>query len=112
MDAPNGATTTASGGNISTALSEGLTASETVKTEKNVKLTPSGTTGNTMMQKFTSLGSLLGMPVKLPQMTSWYLNWLFGCPICGTEPNSTQQLRYVGIQKRIIWNDPKVMISK
>ena len=40
MDAPNDATTTVSGGNISTALSEGLTASETVKTEKNVKLTP------------------------------------------------------------------------
>ena len=65
-----------------------------------------------MMQKVTSLCSLLGMPVKLlnrigeqnnnqtyiHRETYWYPNWLFGCPAWGTEPNSTQQLRYVGIQ--------------
>ena len=43
-----------------------FTASETVNlTEKNMKAHTKGTTGNTMMQKFTSLGSLFGMPVKL-----------------------------------------------
>ena len=65
-----------------------------------------------MMQRFTSLGSLLGMPVKLShgiadekqhsnlhtQVTYWYPNWLYGCPAGGKEPNSTQQLRYVSIQ--------------
>ena len=32
------------------------------------------------------------------QEVSEYPNWLFGCPAWGTEPNSAQQLRYVGIQ--------------
>ena len=32
------------------------------------------------------------------QGVSEYPNWLFGCPAQGTEPNSVQQLRYVGIQ--------------
>ena len=35
-----------------------------VLTEK-LKAHTKGTTGNTMMQKFASLGSLLGMPMKL-----------------------------------------------
>ena len=30
--------------------------------------------------------------------THGYSNWLFGCSARVTEPNSTQQLRYVGIQ--------------
>ena len=57
----------------------------------------------------TSLGSLLGVPVKLlngiadkkiklTQVTCWYPNWLFSYPAQGTEPNSIQQLRYVGTQ--------------
>ena len=32
---------------------------------ENVKAHTKGTTGNTMMQEFTSLGSLLGMPGKM-----------------------------------------------
>ena len=32
-----------------------------------------------------------------------YLNWLFGCSAWVTEPNSTQQVRYVGIQRRILF---------
>ena len=57
------------------------------------------------------------MPVKLPngiaeqkqqsnlhtQGVSEYPNWLLGCPVWGTEPNSTQQLWYVGIQYRILF---------
>ena len=57
-----------------------------------------------MMEIFTSLGSLLGVPVKLSnviaerkqqsdlhtQVTYWYPNRLFGCPAWGTEPNSAQ----------------------
>ena len=64
------------------------------------------------MQKFTTLGTLLGMSVKLSngiadetaikhthtQVIYFYPNWLFGCPAWGKEPNSAQQLRYVGIQ--------------
>ena len=30
--------------------------------------------------------------------TYGYPNWLFGCPACGTEPNTTKQLWCVGIQ--------------
>ena len=65
----------------------------------------------------TSLGSLLGLPVKLPngiaeqkqqsnlhrQGTDKYPNWLFGCPSWGKEPNSTQQVWYVGIQDRTLF---------
>ena len=41
-----------------------------------------------------------------------YPNWLFGCSACVTEPNSTQQLRYVGQSiENSIWNDLTVMIS-
>ena len=32
-----------------------------------------------------------------------YPNWLFGCSARVTEPNSTQQVRYVGIQWRILF---------
>ena len=43
-----------------------ITASETVNLiEKNLKAQTKCATGNTMMQTFTSLGSLLDMPVKL-----------------------------------------------
>ena len=43
-----------------------FTASETVNlTDIMLKTHIKGTTGDTMMQKFTSLGSLLGVPVKL-----------------------------------------------
>ena len=59
----------------------------------------------------------IGVPVKLSkgiadekqqsnlhtQVISWYPNWLFGCPAWGTEPNSAQQLRYDGIQSRILF---------
>ena len=31
-------------------------------------------------------------------------NWLFGWSTWGTEPISTQQVWYVGINKNIIWN--------
>ena len=62
--------------------------------------------------KFTFLGSMLGMPMKLRNRiaanktnqtyihrgTYWYPNWLCVCPAWGTEPNSTQQLRHVGTQ--------------
>ena len=67
--------------------------------------------------KVNSLGSLLGMPVKLsngiaeqkPQSNLHtqgdlqYPNWLFGCSVWGTEPNNTQQVWYVGIQDRILF---------
>ena len=43
-----------------------FTASETVNlVEKRLKACTKGTTGNIMMQKFTSLVSLVGVPVKL-----------------------------------------------
>ena len=35
--------------------------------------------------------------------TYGYQTWLFGCSAWVTEPNSTQQVRYVGIQKRILF---------
>ena len=35
--------------------------------------------------------------------TYGYPNWLFGCSAWVIEPNSTQQVRYVGIQKRILF---------
>ena len=69
--------------------------------------------------KIASLGSLLGLPVKSngmlfrqntkqqsnlhTQMTYSYPNWLFGYPAQETEPNSSQQLWYVGIQQRILF---------
>ena len=67
MDTQNDViTTTTSGGNNSRALSEAFTASETVNLiEKRLKACTKGTTGNIMMQKFTSLVSLVGVPVKL-----------------------------------------------
>ena len=44
--------------------------------------------------------------------TYGYPNWLFGCSAQVTEPNSIQQVRYVGYSiENIIWNDLKVMIS-
>ena len=33
-----------------------------------------------------------------PFTTDLSINWLFGCSAWGTEPNSTQQVWYVGIQ--------------
>ena len=56
---------------------------------------------------------MLGVPVKFCRMEllnkkqqsnlhtqgeTEYQNWLFGCPAWGTEPNSTQQVWYAGIQ--------------
>ena len=44
--------------------------------------------------------------------TYGYPNWLFGCSAWVTEPNSTQQVRYVGIQRRILFGMfKKIMIS-
>ena len=61
--------------------------------------------------KDSLLGSLLVLPVELWKgIAGWsnnpigiyrgtysYPNWLFGCSAWGTEPNSTQQVWYVGI---------------
>ena len=35
--------------------------------------------------------------------TYGYPNWLFGCSAWVTEPNSTQQVGYVAIQRRILF---------
>ena len=55
--------------------------------------------------KVTSLSFLLCVPVKLSNGVAdkSHPNWLFGCSAWGTEPNSTQQLRCVGIQWRILF---------
>ena len=51
--------------------------------------------------KYTETGGSYGYP-----------NWLLGCSAQVTEPNSIQQVRYVGYSiENIIWNDLKVMIS-
>ena len=42
--------------------------------------------------KYTETGGTYGYP-----------NWLFVCSAQVTEPNRTQQLRYVGIQLRILF---------
>ena len=61
-----------------------------------------GTTGNTMMQKSEKLQNGIAERKQQSnlhtQVTYQYPKWLFGCPAWGTDTNSTQQLRYVGIQ--------------
>ena len=79
------------------------------------------TTGNTMMQKFTSLGSLLGVPEKLSKGIAdetivkhpntgdyWYPSWLY----VGTVHYwcSSVEVCWYSI-KNIIWIDSKVMIT-
>ena len=68
MGTSNDVTTTTSGGNNFRALSDTFAVSETVNlTEKIVKLTPSAHNNRQHDDaKVTSLCSLLGMPVKLP----------------------------------------------
>ena len=67
-----------------------------------------------MLAQDSPLGSLLVLPVELTKGmelldettikytetggTYGYPNWLFGCSAWVTETNSTQQVRYVGIQ--------------
>ena len=61
-----------------------------------------------MLAQDSFLGSLFVFPVELLDETTIkytetggtysYPNWLFGCSAQVTEPNSTKQLRYVGIQ--------------
>ena len=76
--------------------------------------------------KETSLGSLLGVQVKLSngiaeqnnnqtyihRVTYWYPNWLFWCPAWGTEPNSTQKVWLCWYSTvNSIWNDLNIMRS-
>ena len=64
MDAPNDVTTTTSVGNNSRALSEAFSASEAVNLTMKSGSSHQHHNRQHKNEKFTSLGSLLGMPVK------------------------------------------------